>query len=352
MEIISLSFGSAFPGGTGCPGGEGLEDSKKREITQTFSTGNNNILRIDNRFGNITVTHWTKNEVSIQVIVEAKARNSTRAQSMLDRVNVDLNKSGNVIKGVTTIRSENNNNNNNERLTIDYYIQMPSELTIELSQRFGNINLPEQTNGKANLVVKYGNIKAGNFSNKTSIEAKYSNVTIGNFDALSMELGYAGSVKTGNGNNVSAESKYSNLTVGEINEMSIELKYGNLKIEKVNRLKTDLKYGEINMNYLGDELDAGEISYSTIKVREVAPTFSRIDASARYGNLELGIPEQAAFKIDATSMKYGSVNLSGFQVTHSDIDTKSFYRYDINGGGKAVIKFDGNNYSNLTIRKR
>ena len=41
------------------------ESIKKKEINKSFNVGKNDILQVDNRYGNITVTHWSKSEVSI-----------------------------------------------------------------------------------------------------------------------------------------------------------------------------------------------------------------------------------------------------------------------------------------------
>ena len=38
------------------------ESIKKKEINKSFNVGKNDILQVDNRYGNITVTHWSKAE--------------------------------------------------------------------------------------------------------------------------------------------------------------------------------------------------------------------------------------------------------------------------------------------------
>ncbi|MEI3118892.1 MAG: hypothetical protein V8T12_09150 [Parabacteroides johnsonii] len=48
------------------------ESIKKKEINKSFNVGKNDILPVDNRYGNITVTHWSKSEVSIRVVMRRK----------------------------------------------------------------------------------------------------------------------------------------------------------------------------------------------------------------------------------------------------------------------------------------
>ena len=66
------------------------ESIKKKEINKSFNVGKSDILQVDNRYGNITVTHWSKSEVSIRVVIEAKARNEERAQNIIDRISIRM----------------------------------------------------------------------------------------------------------------------------------------------------------------------------------------------------------------------------------------------------------------------
>lgn len=49
-------------------------------------------------------------------------------------------------------------------------------------------------------------------------------------------------------------------------------------------------------------------------------------------------------------MKYGSRNVSGFNITNSSTEDKVNHYYEINGGNKGRINFDGNNYSNINVK--
>lgn len=70
--------------------GSKQESIKKKEFNKSFNVDKSDILQVDNRYGNITVTHWSKSEVSIRVVIEAKARNDERAQAIIDRVNIRM----------------------------------------------------------------------------------------------------------------------------------------------------------------------------------------------------------------------------------------------------------------------
>lgn len=325
------------------------EYTKQKEINKSFKVSRNDLLQVDNRFGNITVTHWNRQEVSIRVEIETKSSREAQAQRMLDDIKVEIRKTGNTVSAVTSLAGNNKINNNNDRMTINYFISMPSELTSDLSQKYGNINLPQQNDGKCTLHVKYGNLNAGSFTADLSLEAKYGNVDIANLKTASFDLGYVGSLVCKDADKLSIDGKYSNLELGAVRRLDLDKKYGNIRIKKLDEGNMDVKYSEVTIDYLKDDLTADGLSYSTLSIKELSPRFTRLEVNARYGNLKLRIPESASFKVIAENMKYGDYDIKGFKTTDFSKEDHNF-RSEINGGGNRRIYFDGNNYSNLTIR--
>ena len=80
------------------------EKIKKKEISQSYSVSAGDRLQVENRYGNITVTHWNQNTVAIRVEVECKARSEERAQENLDRIQIETKKIGCIVSAVTTIK--------------------------------------------------------------------------------------------------------------------------------------------------------------------------------------------------------------------------------------------------------
>lgn len=326
--------------------GENFANDRKKEINKSFSVGSGDQVYIDNRYGNITVTHWNKEEVAIQVVIEAKARNESRLQQLLDRVTIELDKSGNTVKGITSLKNL-NMSGNNEQLTINYYISMPSRLTSHLSQRYGSINLPDTNEGKCTLEMKYGNINAGSFSADLSVEGAYGDIRLGNVNTALMDLAYCGKVYVKDGAKLTIDSKYSTMELKNIQELTVEAKYGNLKAERVKKATVDLSYTNGEIAYVENVLTVEELSYGTLKVRELSSDFTHVAAEARYGNLTIGVSSKASFKISAEDMKYGNFDVNGFNAQTNKVDNA--FQSTVNGGGNRTINFEGGNYSNLKI---
>ena len=159
------------------PGGKPLEAVKTKTVNKTFRVSNDSELAIENRYGEITITHWNRNEVAIKVEIESRAANDQTAQANLDRISIEIQQIGNKISAETQFAKSQPQNHQNVSYQIRYFVQMPAQLKAELSQKYGNINLPAKDNHEMEIEVKYGNLKAGDFVGKLALEAKYSNAT-------------------------------------------------------------------------------------------------------------------------------------------------------------------------------
>lgn len=324
---------------------------KSKEFNQSFNVSLSDLLQVDNRFGNISISHWTKNEVEITVKIETKANNEKRAQADLDRIHISLSKSGSTISAITSMTESNSNNSNgNNQITINYYISMPAKLTTDLTQKYGNIKLPDNNPGKCSLHSKFGNINAGNFTGELSVESKYGNVDLGNVENATLDFGYVGKSVIKNAKRLTIDSKYSNIELGTLQELQLKNKYGNAKIQSVDKVTLDMKYSEANIGLVRKELNVDELSYGTLTVKELSANFSQVNVNARYGNLNVSLPAKAAFKVEAQGMKYGNFDIKGFNVTRSEKENKKNYYTEVNNGGQRTIRFGGNSFSNLIIK--
>jgi hypothetical protein len=321
-----------------------FESIKKKEINKNFSVGKNDLLQVDNRYGNITISSWNKKEVAIRVEIEAKAHSDQKAQAILDRIHIQLEKSGGTVSAITSIAPD-NSDGSEQSFTINYSINMPAELSCHLTQKYGNIHMPENNKGKCDLHAKYGNIHGGTFNAPLNIDIKYGNLEIANTtDELTIVC------------------KYGNLTMEKVSEMDTDIKYGNIQIEELGNGVIKQKYGNSTIQKVKKGIAINELGYSKFHINELASDFTQISAEARYSTLNIKTDKKSSFKVKAGNMKYGNCKIKGFNVSlqsqkldTSDFDSKKIKKdntdYDllVNGGKGGRILFNGNKYSNLYI---
>lgn len=328
------------------------ESVKKKEISKSFDLNKGDMLMTDNRYGNTTITHWNKNEASIRVEIEVKTRSDEAAQKVLDRIQVELKKTGDTVSAVTSLKQQNwsGNGNQNERFTINYFISIPSKLDINLSQKYGNINLPDKNEGRSTIQVKYGNLNAGSFTQLLTLQLKYGNMEINDVAKANLDLGYCGNAVIRNAEQLYADNKYSNMEIKNCKQIDLENKYGNVKMGSVGKANMEIKYSEISIGSVSEGLEVGELAYSTLSIKDLSPNFKYINVDARYGNLNIYIPSNASFKVAAENLKYGNHSIGGFNDIEKRTEDKVNHYYEVNGGKNGKIHFDANNYSNIKVK--
>jgi uncharacterized protein YjbI with pentapeptide repeats len=325
-----------------------FDSTKKKEFNRTFAVGTSDRLKIENRYGSITVAYWSKSEITIRVEVTAKANSDSKAQEELDRVNVQLDKSGNTVSGVTSIRSSWSSNNSS--IEVHYYVSMPQQLDKNIAQHYGRINLPENNGGKTSLEVRYGQITAGNFTDKITVDGQYSDISLGNMPTASFDLQYC-QLKAKDAETLSLEGAYSPMKFENVKSVEAESSYGDLTLGNVNSITVKIRYASLAINRLANEFSSATFDYSNLKIQTIDAGFRKIDlSSAQYGNVNINIPSKAAFSVNVTGATYGNVNVKGFNITNSNI-SKSSHSYTINGGGNASVRVNSNGYTNVSVKE-
>lgn len=144
--------------------------SKEKKITRHFSHVTNDKLIIKNIFGNVHVNTWNKNEIDISVSIVGKFNTESKAQDLLDHVSIKESK---IDKYTNTLSFESiiekpYNNRNPDNVNIDYIVNVPKILDLEINNKFGMVYL-DDFEGKLLIDIMFGSLSAKNISGPPAI---------------------------------------------------------------------------------------------------------------------------------------------------------------------------------------
>ncbi|QRR04279.1 hypothetical protein HWI92_19740 [Dyadobacter sandarakinus] len=225
---------------------------KKRNIVKVFDVKSNDMLVVDNQFGQVKVNLWAKDEIKVEIVITANAPSDTRAAEYLGAVNIDEKRVKGQIALTTHInRGQLGNNSWNNRkgeknfIQIDYTVFMPKENALEVRNKFGDTDIPS-FHAPLTVDSRYGNFVANLLENMENvIDVRYGSAKIGKMDGGKLEF------------------QYSNLTLDQAKKVMLSNKFGELKIGDVINLDADIDYsgakigtirgsGKIKLNYSGN----------------------------------------------------------------------------------------------------
>jgi hypothetical protein len=289
---------------------------KAEEVTKEFhkeyKAGPNTTLDINNKYGDVVVQSWDKDQVVIDVKITVELPNQEKAQKLLSYIDVSFSEGENLISAKTVIDDKfsfTGWSGDSKKFSIDYNIKMPVGTSLSLANKYGNTDIDE-LHGLVALNIKYGNLTAGkltrgNIKPLNSLNLAYGKGTIDEAGWLDLTIRYVGSFGIDKSQALLLDSKYSKLSFGETSSVVGESKYDNIKITKINNLILENGYCDVNVGELTKKLTCNG-SYGSFAVENIPAGFEELDTDTRYMGVKLGIDESASYRLDA-KLSYGGL---------------------------------------------
>ncbi len=151
---------------------------KKKSYSKSYPVSSSDKARFDNRFGELKINTWDKNEVKVEISMSAKANSEEVAQELLDRISIEDGKNGSEVYFTTKIGDKKQKwpqgeKYNNTRFNIDYVVYLPSKLSLVAKNEFGKMSIPDYS-GELSVVQKFGTLTAGKLSNVKRVSIEFS----------------------------------------------------------------------------------------------------------------------------------------------------------------------------------
>ena len=166
----------------------------ERNISKTYSASGNT-LNIDNQFGKVKVVTWDKNEIKVDIHIEASSTNKDLAEKMFAKMDVEDRQDGKNIYFKTTHnkgdKKENISCNNcSNTMSVDYTIQLPSNTALNIENSFGGIEIPDY-NGPVSIESKYGHLTAGKLAKPQDIKVEFGKADIKSIGNIDLDFKYS-----------------------------------------------------------------------------------------------------------------------------------------------------------------
>ncbi|HLZ86187.1 MAG TPA: hypothetical protein VKQ52_03055 [Puia sp.] len=163
----------------------GDEDVRKQKmIHRNYAVTADDKLEIDNQFGNVVVSTWDQQEITVDIEISARASTEERAQEIMNRIDVKDAKDGHSIWFKTKVGEIHNNNNGNRGRNdnqrgfyIDYVIHMPATNRLAIENSFGKTEIPA-FKALVTLTSKFGSLVTGKLDNVDQIDVEFGRAYI------------------------------------------------------------------------------------------------------------------------------------------------------------------------------
>jgi hypothetical protein len=252
---------------------------KVKNYSKIYSVDGNDKLKLDNQYGRITVNTWDKHEVKVDIQIKASANRDEDAQKLLDGVQISDSKSDDVVSFRTDIERMQNGRNKNRRIEINYIVNMPARMPLDVENSYGSIILPN-LDGLVRINASYTSVVAQNLSNPANV----------------------------------IEGSYGSLKIGILNGGKLDYSYGSVELAECTNLKADVSYGSLSLGKVKGRADL-DLSYmGGLRIGELDNSLKRLNINSSYSGLSINIPDNNNFDFDVT-VSYAGFNFNSDKAT-------------------------------------
>lgn len=291
-----------------------IQDEFTKKYHKEFDTNKNTELIIQNKYGEVDIKDWDKNLIEIDVVITVEHPDKERAERILSMFSVEFSQEGNTIKAITKIDEKFHRMNRSwgskgKRFSIDYTVNMPKNLKLDLSNKYGNTFINELT-GEVSIEIKYGNLKAnkilrGNIKPLSKVILGYGKAIIEEVNWLKTDINYS-KMEIEKSKALCIVSKYSKIYVNEGSSIVAESKYDGYDIGHVTNFVSESGYTNYKFDQIDKKLDLTS-KYGGCKVGYIPKDFESIKISNEYGGITLGIDKNASYYLKGEA-KYGKIH--------------------------------------------
>jgi len=293
-------------------------------------------LKITNKFGEVKINDTGGDSVTVKVVITIDNPSGNKAKELMDKIHIDIQKSGGLVTGETTIDED---FRNKQSFSIDYLVNIPKDRDLDITNRYGNVVVGE-LEAKGNFDVSYGAMSAGKMKapagSPIKLVVNYGKADLETINNGNLEIKYSKLFADEIGQLV-LDSKYSTVNLGKSENITLDSKYDGINIDELGKLKSESKYTNYKIGKLTESFDLNT-GYGSVKIEKVDPKFDNINITNSYGGINIGM-NGLSYKIKANcdycDVDYPENNYKGNKTR--DNHTFSLDGNVGNGGGTVTI---------------
>jgi hypothetical protein len=294
---------------------EAAKKEFKKSVRYEFEIDQNTLLEIVNRNGNIVIENTDDDHITIEAVVTGRGSNESEAERTCAKIVPSAVMSDNKI----SVSTEVPNSLRYEYFDLSYTIVMPAYTNINLSNKYGNVQI-DRLNGRTSIKVGYGNLKIRQLNDQTGgfpvVDLAYSRESeINEINIGGVNMSYSG-ITIDRGQAVAVSSKYSKINVGSAASIAVESAYDNINIASTDKIDVSTRYTKLKIDFVEVMANIG-IEYGSLNINGVGKAFKNITVNAKYTDTDIDMSGARDYSFDLKT-KYGNITTPNHNLLYQE----------------------------------
>ncbi len=281
------------------------ETKKTATKNETFHFSNiseDAVLKLSNDFGDITIVHWEKDEISFHRKLTIGASSAENAQKRLESRVLKYKQSGNVYSFTLEFPNVRLNKDSYD-INDEWIICVPRDkMSFDITNRYGGVNFTKNFRCKSlKTFIQFGNV---NIREVHSDKGYYIDVA-------------HGSVNLQKANNVTLKSGYSRIEMGQVDTLSVKSNFDTVNIKQLATGFGQLSFCNFAVASLEKKLVISKCSHGSVSATlSNGKEFQWLQVSGSHTPIDISFSDKINARYSITN-RYGNINLkSGAHSTY------------------------------------
>ncbi len=271
-----------------------------KQVNKSYALSNIGELDLENKYGDVTIYGWNKNEVKITVDIHAKGKTKDGAEDLLERISPLFKVTDRLITIKSEIKDKKKSFFNQyfreinpfdfkkNKVKVNYTIYLPKTAELNILNKYGDVIISEW-NGELEVDIEHGDLRLLD-------KIDYSNITISYGKLKARELVWSKITAKNSDLNVSEAQKLrlssegSHIRFGIIKTLELYANNDEIDIEQLNTIFGDAKYATIIIEELEDKITL-DLNVTDLKVSNFSTTTPFIAITEQSSDIFLNVAD-------------------------------------------------------------
>jgi len=298
--------------------GQQVSDSKT--LRKSFRVGDDAVLEVNNKYGDIHLSHSYGDSITVRVEVTASSNTGEKLDAMMSDVEVSLTMSGETVRAQTTFTKgitplfeslkglTKNLINFDSRLKIDYFIECPPHTVLRVTNSYGDIYIGDET-PELTLKLSNGTLDAAAVGNAQMMELTFSKANVRSIREGKVTLSFS-ELRAKDAGKIKLTSVSSKSWIDVCGTIDLDSKRDDLHLGSCEVITGTSYFSDIIADRLTGEINMS-VKYGNLSFENIDRSFSLIDIRSSYADLDLALEERSGYNLEIRHTN-AFVSLPGF----------------------------------------
>ncbi len=273
------------------------QENVSKTVTENFALTNSGKLQLENKYGNINLFGWDKEEVSVSIVISANHRKKENAKDLLKRISPVIKNSNNYVSIGYEIAEKNHSffaklfdevhpDFDRSNVQIDYTVHLPKKAELKVMNTFGDVII-EDWSGQLKATIEHGDLWINNDLNKADIVMKYGKLRANSINYGSLDL-KNGELDMEDSKNLRINSNGSEMALNSVKSLEIYSNKDDVTLAEVGTAFGHFKFTTVQISRLIKGIDLN-LRIADLRVDEIVDPSADIAIEQESSKLSFNI---------------------------------------------------------------